>query len=200
MKHQPTEGAGKASKQRQPLLAAQRVNWVWGMDFLADNLFDGRKLRMLTVVDCYSRKNLAIRAGQSLKGEVVVQVLSAIVAQRGRPHVIRSDNGSEFVGKATDRWAYENCVELDFSGPGKPTDNAMVESSNGRLRQECLNEHWFMSLADTETKIEAWRRHYNESRLHSALDWMTTLEFARCKGPRPAASTDEEPGIPTIER
>jgi putative transposase len=185
----------KASQQRQPVIAAQRVNQVWSMDFVADNLFDGRKLRMLTVVDCYSRESLAIHVGQSLKGEDVVQVLNGIAAQRGRPQVIKSDNGSEFIGKAMDKWAYEHRVALDFSRPGRPTDNAMVESFNGRLRQECLNEHWFMSLADARTKIEAWRRHYNESRPHSALDWMTPLEFARCSGPRPAASADKEPGL-----
>jgi putative transposase len=190
----------KASQQRQPVIAAQRVNQVWSMDFVADNLFDGRKLRMLTVVDCYSRESLAIHVGQSLKGEDVVQVLNGIAAQRGRPQVIKSDNGSEFIGKAMDKWAYEHRVALDFSRPGRPTDNAMVESFNGRLRQECLNEHWFMSLADARTKIEAWRRHYNESRPHSALDWMTPLEFARCSGPRPAASADKEPANPTFER
>ena len=190
----------KASQQRQPVIAAQRVNQVWSMDFVADNLFDGRKLRMLTVVDCYSRESLAIHVGQSLKGEDVVQVLNGIAAQRGRPQVIKSDNGSEFIGKAMDKWAYEHRVALDFSRPGRPTDNAMVESFNGRLRQECLNEHWFMSLADARTKIEAWRRHYNESRPHGALDWKTPLEFARCSGPRPAASADKEPENPTFER
>ncbi len=163
------------------------------MDFVADNLFDGRKLRMLKVVDCYSRESLAIHVGQSLKGEDVVQVLNGIAVQRGRPQVIKSDNASEFIGKAMDKWAYEHRVALDFSRPGRLTDNAMVESFNGRLRQECLNEHWFMSLADARTKIEAWRRHYNESRPHSALGSKTPLEFARCSGPRPAASADQEP-------
>ncbi len=106
------------------------------MDFVADNLFDGRKLRMLTVVYCYSRESLAIHVGQSLKGEDVVRVLNAMVRQRGKPQTIKSDNGSEFISKAMDRWANERGVELDFIKPGKPTDNAMVESFNGRLRQE----------------------------------------------------------------
>src|ERR1700674_5262423 len=91
---------------------------------------------------------------------------------------IRVDNGREFISKALDRWAYQNGVTLDFSRPGKPTDNAFVESFNGRLRDECLNAHWFLSLADARSKIEAWRRHYNESRPHTALGWLTPQEFA----------------------
>lgn len=102
-----------------------------------------------------------------------------IVTQRGKPQTIKSDNGSEFISKVMDKWAYERGIELDFSRPGKPTDNAMVESFNGRLRQECLNEHWFMSLQDAQDKIEAWRQHYNETRPHSALNWMSPNEFAR---------------------
>ena len=123
------------------------------MDFVADALFDGRKLRMLTVVDLFTRECLAIDVRQSLKGEDVVRVLTAITYERG--------------------------TELDFSHPGKPTDNANVESFNGRLRQECLNATWFMSLDDARGKIEAWRQYYNESRPHSSLDWTTPAEFAR---------------------
>ena len=99
-----------------------------------------------------------------------------------------------------DKWAYEHNVALDFSRPGKPTDNAMVESFNGRLREECLNEHWFLSLADAERKIEAWRRHYNEGRPHSALDWVTPAEFARRCRPRPASAKQKEPQIATSDR
>ena len=138
-------------------MLAHQINQIWSMDFGADNLFDGRKLRMLTVVDCCSRESLAIHVGQSLKGDDVVRVLNAIVHERGQPQTIKTDNGSEFISKVMDKWAYERGVELDFSRPGKPTDNAMVESFNGRLRQECLNEHWFMSLADAQDKIKAWR-------------------------------------------
>ena len=127
------------------------------MDFVADNLFDERKLRMVTLVDCCSRESLAIHVGQSLKGEDVASVLSQIEAERGKPQTIKSDNASEFISKVMDKWAYERGVELDFSRPGKPTDNAMVESFNGRLRQKCLNEHWFISLQDAQDKIEAWR-------------------------------------------
>ena len=179
----------KAAQLRQPKTLASQINQMWSMDFVADNLFDGRKLRMLTVVDCCSRESLAIHVGQSLKGEDVASVLSQIVAQRGKPQTIKSDNGSEFISKVMDKWAYERGIELDFSRPGKPTDNAMVESFNGRLRQECLNEHWFMSLDDAQSKIEAWRGHYNETRPHSALNWMSPNEFARSSPVNRAASS-----------
>ena len=128
----------KAAQLRQPHMQAHRVSQMRSMDFVADNLFDGRKLRMLTVLDCYTRESLSIHVGQSLKGEDVVQVLSAIVNTRGKHETIKTDNGSEFVGKVMDKWAYEHGIAMDLSRPGKPTDNAMVESFNGRLRQECL--------------------------------------------------------------
>ena len=179
----------KAAQLRQPKTLASQINQMWSMDFVADNLFDARKLRMLTVVDCCSRESLAIHVGQSLKGEDVASVLSQIVAERGKPQTIKSDNGSEFISKVMDKWAYELGVELDFSRPGKPTDNAMVESFNGRLRQECLNEHWFMSLQNAQDKIGAWRQHYNETRPHSALNWMTPNEFARSSPVNRAASS-----------
>lgn len=131
----------KAAKLRQPKQLAFAINEIWSMDFDADALFDGRKLRMLTVVDCYTRERLAIDVGQSLKGEDVVDSLNRISAQRGLPKTIKTDNGSEFISKAMDKWACERSVEIDFSRPGKPTDNARVESFNGRLRQEWLNTH-----------------------------------------------------------
>jgi putative transposase len=130
---------------------------------VADDIFDGRKLRMLTVVDGFTRERLAIDVGQSLKREDVVNTLMRIAGERGCPKTIRTDNGSEFISEVMDEWAYEHGVELDFSRPGKPTDNAKV-GINGRLRQECLNAHRFMSLADAQEKIEAWRTASNESR------------------------------------
>jgi len=146
---------------------------------VADALFDGRKLRALTVVDNYTRESLAVDVGQSLKGDDVVATLNRIAATRGLPATIKVDNGSEFVSKVMDRWAYEHGIELDFSRPGKPTDNAKIESFNGRLRQECLNLHWFLSLDDARTKIEAWRQYYNETRPHSALKRESPAHFAR---------------------
>ncbi len=119
-----------------------------------------------------------IEVDSGIKAEQVVEAVSRIMAVRGAPKSIRVDNRPEFVSKALDRWAYENGVTLDFSRPGKPTDNAFIEPFNGRLRDECLNAHWFLSLADARAKIEAWRRHYNESRPHTSLGWMTPSEYA----------------------
>jgi len=134
------------------------------MDFVSDALLDGRRFRLATVVDHFTHECLDIVVDQSLRGEHVAEAMARLVAQRGRPAAIKVDNGSEFAGKVMDRRAYENGVKLDFSRRGTPTDNALVESFNGRLRQECLNEHWFLSLRDARSKIEAWRRFYNEER------------------------------------
>ena len=187
----------KAARLRQPKHRVSAMNEIWSMDFVSDALFDGRRLRALTVLENYSCECLAIDVGQSLKGEDVVRTLERIKIERGLPRTIKVDNGSEFISKAMDRWAYENGVELDFSRPGRPIDNAKVESFNGRLRQECLNAHWFLSLADAQRKIEAWRQYYNEARPHSALGWLAPAEFARQHGARPVLTGDEEPEIST---
>ena len=169
----------KSARLRQPKHVVTAMNQIWSMDFVADALFDGRKLRALTVVDNYTRESLAIDVGQSLKGDDVVATLNRIAATRGLPATIKVDNGSEFISKVMDRWAYERGVELDFIRPGKPTDNAKIESFNGRFRQECLNLHWFLSLEDAKGKIEAWRQYYNETRPHSALQLESPAHFAR---------------------
>jgi len=124
----------------------------------------------------------------------VVATLAAVASTRGVPSRIQVDNGPEFVSKVLDRWAYENAVELAFSRPGKPTDNAHIEAFNGRLRQECLNQHWFLSLSDARSKIEAWRLAYNETRPHGALDWATPAEFARRCLARQAPAMQEGAG------
>jgi len=148
------------------------------MDFVSDALFDGKKFRALTLVDNYSRECLAIYVGKSLKGKDVVNVLERIKKERKIvPKRIQTDNGSEFISKEMDRWAYENKVTMDYSRPGKPTDNPFVESFNGSLRDECLNAHWFLSLEDASEKIEAWRIEYNEYRPHSSLNDLTPAEF-----------------------
>jgi len=190
----------KAARLRQPKQIVTAINEIWSMDFVADALFDGRKLRMLTVVDNYTRECLAIDVGQSLKGEDVVRTLNDIVARRGLPVTIKTDNGSEFIGKVMDRWAYERNIEMDFSRPGKPTDNAKVESFNGRLRQECLNANWFLSLDDARRKIEDWRTAYNEVRPHSSLQWSTPAEFARQCRLLPATTIPAEPENSISER
>jgi putative transposase len=172
----PRRHVTAAARERQP--AAIAPNELWSMDFVSDALFDGRRLRALTIVDAFTREALAIEVDQGIKGEQVVAAVAQLALVRGAPRTIRVDNGPEFVSKVLDRWAYENGVTLDFSRPGKPTDNAFVESFNGRLRDECLNAHWFLSLADARSKIEAWRRQYNESRPHTALGWLTPQEFA----------------------
>ena len=149
------------------------------MDFVADALSSGSKFRLLTVVDVFSREALAIEIGSRLRGENVVEVLNRLVARHGAPKFVFVDNGSEFTGRVMDLWAYHHKVRIDFSRPGKPTDNGHVETFNGSLRDECLNVHWFESLADAKAIVEGWRRDYNESRPHSALMDLTPAEFIR---------------------
>ncbi len=171
-------------------------NESWSMDFMADQLFDGRRFRLLTIVDNFSRESLAIRAGQRLNGDDVVVALEKVVTLRGAPKSIRVDNGPEFVSKSLDWWAYFNGVELDFSRPGKPTDNAFIESFNGKFRQECLNQHWFLSLEDAQERIDLWREHYNEDRPHTALKGRTPHEFAIFSGQEIPGRKNLIPSIP----
>ena len=164
--------------RRQEREAAVRPNHQWSMDFVSDALFDGRRIRALTLVDNYTREALTIVVDGGIRGEHVVRAVEQVATQRGAPGLIRVDNGPEFVSKVLDRWAYERRVTLDFSRPGKPTDNAFIETFNGRFRDECLNTHWFLSIEDARAKIEAWRQDYNASRPHSALGQLTPQEFA----------------------
>ena len=167
--------------RREPSQAA-RANESWSMDFMADQLFTGQRFRILTIVDNFSRESLAIRVGQRLTGDDVVKTLESISKRRGTPRSIRVDNGPEFVSKSVDYWAYFNKVKLDFSRPGKPTDNAFIESFNGKFRTECLNQHWFMSLEDAQQQFDQWRTDYNEVRPHSSLGHRTPSEFAASSG------------------
>jgi putative transposase len=157
------------AKLRSDRTEATRSNHVWAMDFVHDQLATGRKIRVLTVVDTFSRFSPVVDARFSYKGEDVVQTLERACRQLGYPAVIRVDNGSEFISRDLDMWAYHKEVTLDFSRPGKPTDNSYIESFNGKFRGECLNVHWFMSLDDARIKMEDWRRDYNEFRPHSAI-------------------------------
>jgi len=157
------------------------------MDFLADALQDGRRLRILAVVDDYTRVCLALEVDTSLGGQRVVQVLQRVVETRGQPQVLLSDNGPEFAGRALDAWVYAQGVRQHFIAPGKLTQNAYVESFNGHFRDECLNEHWFGSLAEARHVIEAWRHDYNRERPHSSLGDATPAEFEAALLTRAAA-------------
>jgi len=148
------------------------------MDFLTDSLLDGRRFRVLTLVDNVSRVSPAIEAGVSLTGERVVAVLERLRHTIGVPRRIAIDNGPEFISKALDAWAYQNGVQLEFSRPGKPTDNAFAESFNGHFRAECLDQHWFASLEEARQIIEAWRVDYNTERPHRALKQQTPAAVA----------------------
>lgn len=139
------------------------------MDFVHDQLATGRKLRILTIVDTFSRFSPATDPRFSYRGEDVVQTLERVCREFGYPKSIRVGQGSEFISRDLDLWAYQKNVILDFSRPGKPTDNAFIESFNGKLRVECLNSHWFMSLDDARSKMEEWRKDYDEVRPHSAI-------------------------------
>lgn len=156
------------AKLRQERTDATRSNQVWAMDFVHDQLATGRKLRILTIIDTHSRFAPATDPRFSYRGEDVVQTLERVCRQVGYPKVIRVDNGSEFISRDLDLWAYQKDVVLDFSRPGKPTDNAYIESFNGKFRAECLNQHWFLTLDDARQKMEDWRRDYNEVRPHLA--------------------------------
>ena len=149
------------------------------MDFVSDGLADGRRFRALTVVDHFSREAVLIEAYFSLTGKKVARALEHLSKQRPMPQVIRVDNGSEFAGKDLDAWAYWKKIKLDFIRPGKPTENAYIESFNGRLREECLNDQLFLSLEDAKRKLEAWRVDYNEARPHSSPGNRTPWEFAQ---------------------
>ncbi len=171
----------KRKKRRQT--AAPRVvmatptkpNKRWSIDFVSDSLYDGRKFRCLTVVDDFSRECPMIVVDASIPGHRVAQELGGA----GLPEVIVCDNGPEFTGSAMDRWAHARGVKLAFIRPGKPVENAFIESFNGKFRDECLNENWFTSLADAKEKIEAWRRDYNRNRPHSSLGNKSPEEFLK---------------------
>jgi putative transposase len=174
----PKRRVAAAHRLDRPTLTAR--DQCWSMDFVSDELFNGRRIRALTVVDNFSRECLAIHVDMSIKGHDVVDCMNALKSIDKRcPVRIQVDNGSEFISKSMDRWAYENHVTLDFSRPGKPTDNPFIESFNGSFRDECLNVHWFLSLDDARQKISAWRIDYNEYRPHSSLADKTPNEFVQ---------------------
>lgn len=166
-----------SAKLRADRTLASRQNEVWAMDFVSDQLFDGTRLRILTIVDVFTRFCPAIDARKSYRADDVVNTLECVTRRYGVPKEIRVDNGPEFISRALDLWAYMNGVKLDFSRPGKPTDNAFVESFNGKFRAECLNAAWFLSLVEAQAKCEAWRRDYNEVRPHSFIGHQPPAEL-----------------------
>lgn len=157
---------------------ATQPNERWSMDFMTDQLQDGRRFRVLTLVDNVTRESPAIAVGQSLTGQQVVAVLERVKETHGLPQRIAVDNGPEFISQVVDAWAHRNGVQLEFSRPGTPTDNAYIEAFNGRFRDECLNQHWFASIDEARHTIEQWRQEYNTERPHSALGNQTPAEFA----------------------
>ena len=164
--------------ERRPMPVPTSENQRWSMDFVRDTQADGGTFRTLNVVDDFTRESLVIEVDTSLTGVRVERVLERLAGERGLPEAIVLDNGPEFAGKVLDEWAYRRQVRLEFIRPGKPVENAFVESFNGRFRDECLNEHWFTSLADARFTIECWRLDYNHVRPHSALGRIPPAEFA----------------------
>lgn len=171
-----------AAQPRHPLVVPTRPNQRWSMDFMADTLADGRTFRTLNIVDDCTRECPAIEVDLSLPGVRVVRVLEQLIARRGTPDTLVVDNGPEFAGKALDAWAYQHGIHLHFIQPGKPVQNAFVESFNGKFRDECLNEHWFLSLSHARRVIDTWRQEYNTWRPHQSLHNRTPKEFvAQCQ-------------------
>ena len=164
---------------RQPLNRPDAANKVWSMDFVFDRSADGRVIKCLTIVDDATHESVAIVPERAMGGLTLIRILNRLAITRGLPRMIRTDNGREFCGRAMLTWAQTCHVTLRLIEPGKPNQNAYIESFNGRLRDECLNEHWFLNLAHAQTLIETWRREYNEERPKKALGGLTPAAYAR---------------------
>lgn len=164
---------------RQPLLRPLAANAVWSMDFVFDRTAEGRVLKCLTIVDDATHEALAVEVERAISGCGVTRVLDRLALSRGLPRVLRTDNGKEFCGRAMLDWAHAKGVTLRLIEPDKPNQNAYIESFNGRLRDECLNEHWFPNLLQARAVIETWRREYNEERPKKALGGMTPRAYAK---------------------
>ena len=164
---------------RQPLIGPGRANEVWSMDFVFERVASGRTLKCLVIIDDGTHESVAIVPEHTIGGDHLTRILDRICSQRGKPSVIRSDNGPEFTGKAMLTWAHRNGIALRLLEPGNPNQNAYVESFNGRLRDECLNEHWFMSVEHARALLETWRREYNEERPKRSLGGLTPTQYAK---------------------
>mgnify|MGYP001351419464 CR=1 FL=1 len=175
---------------RAVLPQPEAVNEMWAMDFMSDSLYDGRRFRILNIIDVKSRECLATEVDRSISGKRVARVLNKLMYLRGKPKSIVCDNGPEFTSIILDQWAYREEIELLFISPGRPTENAFIESFNGKFRDECLNDHWFMSLHDARMKIENWRNEYNHERPHSSLGDLTPVEYAEILSSREQEATN----------
>lgn len=173
-----TKRRKKLTRDRQPICLPVAVNIRWSMDFVSDQLSNGRRFRILNIVDDYSREMVGQLVDFSISGSQVARFLDQLSETRTLPDKIVCDNGTEFTCKAMYFWQKKTGVELGFIQPGKPTQNAFVESLNGKFRNECLNQHWFQSIDEAREEIEQWRNHYNHVRPHSALDYMSPVAFA----------------------
>lgn len=174
-----TKKRKKLQRPRMPIEVPSIVNQRWSMDFVADQLSNGRRFRVLNIVDDYTREMVGQLVSISISGRMVARFLTDLIDARDKPESIVCDNGTEFTSKAMFFWSKENNVRISFIQPGKPTQNAFVESLNGKFRNECLNQHWFRTLDEARYEIDLWREHYNHVRPHSSLNYMSPVEFAK---------------------
>jgi putative transposase len=182
----------RVSVPRAPMVTPRTINECWAMDFMSDVLRGGRRFRVFNVVDALSREGIVSTVDTSLPAARVIRALDEVALERGYPKRVVCDNGPEFRSRAFDQWAYEHGVQIDFIQPGKPIQNAMSESFNGRMRDECLNLHWWRTIEESRRAIGHWVVDYNTVRPHSALDRRTPAEFARSY-----AATDNQQMLPT---
>jgi putative transposase len=174
-----TKKRKKIQRPRLPIEVPSKPNQRWSMDFVSDQLSNGRRFRTLNVVDDYSREMVGQLVSVSISGRQVARFLSQLIETRKQPHSIVCDNGTEFTSKAMFFWSKESGVKLSFIQPGKPAQNAFVESLNGKFRNECLNQHWFRTMEEARYEIDKWREHYNHVRPHSSLNYLSPVEFAK---------------------
>ena len=192
VRHRTRKSATRVLRGRPP--APQGANKQWALDFLHDTVASGRTIRLLSVIDVYTREALALEVDTSLPGMRVVCVLDRLAGERPLPSQIVLDNGPELISRVLEQWAHQHAVTLHFIDPGKPVQNAHCESFHGRVRDECLNEHWFLGLGDARRLVETWRQDYNQERPHSALGYQTPAAFAR-EVALAAASLPEPEGL-----
>jgi putative transposase len=175
------KGRKRAIGTRAPLPRATQLNHIWSLDFMSDALHDGRRFRILGVMDQYSRECLDLTVDTSISGHRVVRELSRLMEHHGKPGVIVSDNGTELTSRAVLQWAAQHDIQWHYITPGKPSENGFTESLNGKIRDECLNENWFLNLQHAKQIIAAWRQDYNHVRPHSSLNYQTPVEFKAAK-------------------